>query len=222
MKKLLLITLLLTSITSYAQRYSRKISRAPETNNSISILAGQAISIDGSPRYWMLVGRPNGRTIFSGINYYRNLNQWQVGLGVDIEMHRFLSTSPYNATYKTPHIVANRIFESNDFAFYAGIMMGYVLFNSTSSLTSGSSQSEFETTGSGYVGGIQGGILFKVNRLFAINIEVAGRFRETSIRSTENTIITYGPLSGQSHINVWNDKWILRFIPLRAGFRFRF
>lgn len=221
MKKLLLTTLLLTSITSYAQRYSRKISRAPETKNAISVLVGQAIDLGGFPSNLGIVGRPNGRVIFSGINYYRNFSQWQVGLGLDIDWQKWNNTESLKPSYKIPHILANRLYEHESYTLYAGIMFGYVFYEYDYE-SDRLSMDKYEYTGKGIVYGLQAGVLMNVSEFFSLNIEMGARLRETDVTifSTHTTIT--GPNTGQIYTDTQKVKWPLRYIPLRAGFRFRF
>lgn len=219
----ILIMLLAASFSCTAQRYNDFNS----TNGKyeISIMTGRASDLTND---FVMHGDEflGGAIYFNSIRGYRNLGNWQVGAGLNLELKTEKPTNTYALIYKTPHVVFNRIQVGNRFSYYAGVMVGYALFKydvyeenyRTSAAIDASSK------GSGIVGGVQGGINVKVYKFIHFNVEVGGRIRK--MKGTQNIkeyYLTNPNMPNQLVRNGTRDYSTEEyFMPFRFGLRLRF
>lgn len=215
MKKLTLI-LLLASITVNA-RNSGEDNHTPESKYEINILAGRGLNLED----FKLINNYYASYYFSNICFYKNFNRLQVGIGVEVEPVRAKQMKKVLLSYFAPHLLLNTTYEMEDLSLYAGVMGGFAKDNTSSDqyLTDGVTGTRWETTGSGVVGGLQVGILFKLHKFIALNAELAGRIREMKYTTTTQHFGNIGP--GVPPISVSNYGRSSFYLPFKLGIRVR-
>lgn len=217
MKKLILLVLLVPYLTA-AQDFGRS-SKVPEKKFEISLLAGKAMDLTHLPK---IIGSvEKSRIYFTGVNVYFNIRRTQLGFGIDLEPTKYDGAEKYRIPYVSPHIVINRTLETENFSFYAGGMIGYIRYDGVE--YDAISHAVLEDYGNGIVGGLQGGVIFKLDDYTGLNVELALRGREIKHRYVSDLKgPLYGQPSSQSYIREMEFGRFSYYAPIRLGFRFRF
>ncbi len=221
MKHLLFAVLLLSSFSTAAHTNFGRFSSPEEPVFEISLLAGRAFDLKND---FVMKNDPVATVYFPQVRAYVNFRGWQLGAGYDMEVFNTIPKTESKTTYKTPHIVFNKIQNGNWFSYYAGVNVGYTTYEGEYSTTSYLNiTTDRDVKGNGIDYGVQGGIIVKVYDFISVNGEIAVKTRHVIYDEAIDIYVVNSPTK-RSYIR--SDEYSYSqddfYLPFRIGLRFRF
>lgn len=219
MRHLLLSALCVLTFTAQAQRYNNP--RTPDNKYEISLLGGKAFNIMND---FSLVGVPGTNVSFNNVRVFRNLGRWQIGLGYNAEVFNTKPPTEYKLTHHSPQLVFNRTQDGAVFSYYAGITIGYTIFNYKHYYEDYTQAIDNKINGGGPMGGAQAGVNIKIYKFIFLNGEIAARIR--TIKTTQHIKEYYVDTPLLPYIltsdRTWENKQDDYYVPVMIGLRFKF